>query len=143
MKYTTAFLNEVNRYHTVLGFEQVPRMAMSSTTIGGVGIAKGQLVSIGYRFAMMNEKYYKNADQFDYTRWLKNGGEQNQFSYIPFGGGPRNCIGQHLAQLEAKMILIEIFRHFRLSIRENMESRIFSKLLMSLENDEVIVLKNI
>ena len=65
-----------------------------------------------------NPEYWPNPDKFDPERFNPNN-EQSYptFAYLPFGEGPRNCIGKRLALLEAKMTLVAILKelHFKRS----------------------------
>ena len=60
-------------------------------------------------------KVWKDADQFVPERWL---GDHSipEGSFIPFGLGPRVCIGKRFAMTEARIILAEMLRRFRLEI---------------------------
>lgn len=47
--------------------------------------------------------------------------KRNPYSYMPFGHGPRNCIGMRLANLETKMAMVRILQHFRLKPTPDMK----------------------
>jgi cytochrome P450 len=46
-----------------------------------------------------------------------------RYAYFPFGGGPRICIGNHFAQMEAVLLLATIARRFRLLVPEGLSPR--------------------
>ena len=62
-------------------------------------------------FLHCNPEYWPNPESFDPERFDPNN-EQSYptFAYLPFGEGPRNCVGKCLALLEAKMALVAIMR---------------------------------
>jgi len=62
-----------------------------------------------------SERYWENPDEFDPERWSPERSEgRHRFAFFPFGGGPRHCIGKHLALLEAKLIVATIASDYRL-----------------------------
>ena len=54
---------------------------------------------------------YPNPDTFDPDRFLES---PNPYAYLPFGQGPRNCIGMRFAQLQAKVALVAVLRKYSL-----------------------------
>jgi cytochrome P450 len=63
-------------------------------------------------------RWYDAADEFRPERWE---GELQKrlprFAYFPFGGGPRQCIGNMFALMEATLVLASVAQSFRLRIR--------------------------
>lgn len=64
-----------------------------------------------------NPKNYENQDAFEPERWLGDEKSKLNEAYIPFSIGPRNCIGQHFAQMETKVILMHLLRKYDYSIK--------------------------
>ena len=65
-------------------------------------------------FAIHNDaKFYPNPEKFDPERFSEeNKNKINPSMYIPFGSGPRNCIGSRFALLEGKLLLSYILKNF-------------------------------
>lgn len=74
-------------------------------------IPLGTTILINTYLVHRQEGLWKNPLKFDYTRWMRDPVTgfkprlSHPFSYLPFASGPRNCIGQNFALLEAKVIL--------------------------------------
>lgn len=66
-----------------------------------------------------DERYWDEPEKFCPHRFDKNESEQGErpsLTYIPFGGGPRNCIGAAFAQVESKVVLARILQRFDLEL---------------------------
>ena len=63
-------------------------------------------------------KYWSDPAVFRPERFDLNNREEKQppFTYLPFGGGPRNCIGAAFAQVEARVVLARILQQFSLEL---------------------------
>ena len=68
--------------------------------------------AIGIHF---NPKYYETPKVFNPEHFSKDAkSSRNPYAYLPFGQGPRSCIGMRFALLEAKLALANMVRHFNL-----------------------------
>ena len=62
-------------------------------------------------------KYWPEPDRFIPESFDRSSGAKaTPFSYIPFGGGPRTCIGAAFAQVEAKIVLARLLSNFDLTL---------------------------
>jgi cytochrome P450 len=62
-----------------------------------------------------NPKYFPEPEKFIPERFLKSSNtEIVPFSYIPFGGGPRVCIGQRFAMIEMKIAMAKLLAKFKI-----------------------------
>lgn len=93
------------------------RMAITDTEIGGYTIPKGSTIFVSPYVNQRLPQYFDQPGQFIPERWTK-AFEKDlpKFAYMPFGGGPRICIGNAFAQMEAHLILATIARQYRLSL---------------------------
>uniref|UniRef100_A0A6M2DZN4 Putative cytochrome n=1 Tax=Xenopsylla cheopis TaxID=163159 RepID=A0A6M2DZN4_XENCH len=76
-------------------------------------VQKGDALMLPIYNLHHDEKYYENPEKFDPSRFSEEN-KQNikPFTYMPFGVGPRNCIGSRFALMEMKAILFNIFKEF-------------------------------
>ncbi|KXJ79843.1 hypothetical protein RP20_CCG027716 [Aedes albopictus] len=82
-------------------------------SVGSFVIEKGKSVWIPSIAIHNDPRYYPNPDKFDPERFSEeNKSKINPAAYIPFGAGPRNCIGSRLALMEMKMIVYYLLREF-------------------------------
>ena len=63
-----------------------------------------------------HRKRWAYPGRFDPTRFLPGASPVDRFSYLPFGVGPRVCIGAQFALMEATLVLARLVREFRLEI---------------------------
>lgn len=92
------------------------RNALQDDTIGGFHIPKGSIVVTSPWILHHNPELWPEPDRFDPDRFLPEAVKaRHNFAYIPFGGGPRKCIGSHFAMLEAQIVLATLGRVARLS----------------------------
>uniref|UniRef100_A0A182MYK0 Uncharacterized protein n=1 Tax=Anopheles dirus TaxID=7168 RepID=A0A182MYK0_9DIPT len=77
-------------------------------------IEKGALIFIPIVGMHYDPKYYPNPERFDPERFsVENRKNIQSGTYLPFGSGPRNCIGSRFALMETKVVLYYLLLHFR------------------------------
>ncbi|KAF5288525.1 hypothetical protein FQA39_LY15393 [Lamprigera yunnana] len=80
-----------------------------------VRLDKGTIIWISIGAFHKDEKYFPNPKKFDPERFsAENKRNINPNAYIPFGIGPRSCIGSRFALIEMKTIIVEILKNFEI-----------------------------
>jgi len=78
-------------------------------------IPAGNRVMYSIYLSHRDPAQWENAEAFDPDRFDRHAAVP-AFTYVPFGGGPRNCIGATFAQIEAKVVLARLFQRTRLDL---------------------------
>jgi cytochrome P450 len=87
------------------------RRALAGATVQGYGIPEGLRVMASIYLTHRDGDVWAEPEKFCPHRFgAEEKGKRPSFSYIPFGGGPRNCIGAAFAQVEAKVVLARILQ---------------------------------
>ena len=95
------------------------RQAIADDEILGVKIPAGTVVSISPYVLHRRPKLWINPDAFDPSRFLGTQRDRiDRFAYIPFGAGPRVCIGMPFSLQEGVVILANLLRAFRFDLVE-------------------------
>lgn len=88
------------------------RVMLEDATFAGFRLPKGWRIAVGPRAVHFDPQLYPEPERFDPRRWQTGGPELPPFAYIPFGGGPRTCLGQHFAMLEMVVLAAMFVRSF-------------------------------
>ena len=107
-------------------FWMVDRMAIADDRVGDVSIPRGSMVIVYVYGAHHAPRYWRNPESFNTERFTKeNDKVRTPFTYLPFGAGPRGCIGGNYAMLQILMILSGLLRRydFQLAPGQMIEAR--------------------
>ncbi len=116
LKYTEQVIKEALRlYPPAWTFS---REAITDLRIGGYDVPAGSVIQIMSYFIHRNPSIWENPLEFNPDRFNEaNADKIDKWSYIPFGGGQRVCIGQSFAMLEAHLILATIASRYQLRLK--------------------------
>ncbi|MDR3466222.1 MAG: cytochrome P450 [Xanthobacteraceae bacterium] len=113
LKFTRAVLDETMRLYPPAYL--IARCAAGPDVIDGKPVRKGDVILIAPWLLHRHEKLWANPNAFVPQRFLS-GPAPDRFAYLPFGVGPRICIGAHFALVEATLALAELIGHFRIEL---------------------------
>jgi len=114
LTYTTKVLDEVLRLYPPVWL--LPRIARADDKIGGFGVAAGGDVLLCPYLLHRHPAFWTEPERFDPERFTPEGSVgRHRYSYIPFGAGPRFCVGNSLGMLEATVVLATVARDLRLT----------------------------
>jgi cytochrome P450 len=89
------------------------RLAIADDIAGGVPIKAGTIVLIAPWVLHRHTRLWLQPEVFDPTRFMPGAPPPDRFAYLPFGIGPRVCIGAQFALTEATLVLATLIQNFR------------------------------
>jgi cytochrome P450 len=120
LPFTEMVVREALRlYPPAPGFTREP---IEDVRIGGFDVPQGSLVAVITYALHRDPRFFDQPERFDPERFAP-GWEDRipRFAYLPFGGGPRVCIGNGFAMMEARLILATLAQRYRLSLEPNQD----------------------
>lgn len=115
LPYCNAVIKEALRCYPVAWITR--RIALEDVELGGYQIPKDTSVFLSPWVVHHDARWYAEPDKFLPERWLKEKAElPAREAYIPFGGGPRICIGNGLAMMEAVLLLATLLQHYHVAV---------------------------
>ncbi|HMV50353.1 MAG TPA: cytochrome P450 [Blastocatellia bacterium] len=95
----------------------IGRRALTDYQIGGYQVPARSIILMSQYVAHHNPKYFPDPERFDPERWTPEARESRpKFSYFPFGGGPRLCIGEHFAWMEGVLVMATLAQRWQMRL---------------------------
>ncbi|WP_184813431.1 cytochrome P450 [Actinophytocola algeriensis] len=113
LRYTHMVLQEAMRLHPPVWI--LPRRALEADEVGGYHVPAGAEVLICPYTLHRHPRYWAEPERFDPERFdpdIKS--DRPRYAHIPFGAGPRFCVGNHLGMMEATFIISTLMRELKL-----------------------------
>ena len=115
LQYTEQVLNEVMRLYPPSWANL--RRARTDVQTGGHTIPRGTYVLVSQYVTQRDPRWFSDPSHFQPERWTPQfRASLNRFAYFPFGGGPRQCVGESFARMEALLVLASISQQWQLSM---------------------------
>ncbi|TNN34722.1 Cytochrome P450 3A40 [Liparis tanakae] len=120
MEYLDSVINESLRLYPIAA--RLERVAKATVEINGVVIPKGMVVMVPTWPIHRDPNLWPEPEEFRPERFTKETKETiDPYTYMPFGAGPRNCIGMRFALVMMKLALVEILQKFSFSVCKETE----------------------
>jgi cytochrome P450 len=103
-------------------FWMFDRLALADDEIQGYPIRAGSLLSVHIYGVHRNCQVWADPERFDPARFEKKNSENRpMFAHMPFGGGPRKCIGSNMAMIQILLVLVAVVRRYDFSLASSQE----------------------
>ncbi|XP_033478797.1 cytochrome P450 3A30-like [Epinephelus lanceolatus] len=120
MEYLDSVVNECLRLYPPAG--RVERVAKETVEINGIKIPKNMTVMVPVYALHHDPELWPEPEEFKPDRFSKQSKQSiNPYTYLPFGIGPRNCLGMRFALMMVKLALVEVLQNYSFSICEETE----------------------
>lgn len=120
MEYLDSVINESLRLYPIA--PRLERVAKASVEINGLVIPKDMVVMVPTWVLHRDPDLWPNPEEFEPERFSKENKETiDPYTYMPFGAGPRNCIGMRFALVMMKLAVVEILQRFSFALCDETE----------------------
>ncbi|HIA05763.1 MAG TPA: cytochrome P450 [Flavobacteriales bacterium] len=134
LRYTAQVVQESMRLYPPVWM--IGRRTINEDQIGQYHIPKGVDVAISPYVLHHHSEYWDQPEVFDPDRFSsENIKKQIPYSYIPFGGGPRLCIGENFAMMEMILIVAKVAQKYKLLLPKGTKVEIGSSLTLRPKED--------
>ncbi|XP_002730846.1 1,25-dihydroxyvitamin D(3) 24-hydroxylase, mitochondrial-like [Saccoglossus kowalevskii] len=121
LPYLKAILKETTRLYPPV--VNVSRILETDIVVSGYNVPAGTALNMAIWMVARDPQYFDDPDKFKPERWLREENESfNGFKLLPFGFGPRMCIGKRLAELEIHLALARISQKYILESTTDVEA---------------------
>ena len=117
LKFTRAVIDETLRLYPPAFL--IARAAIAPDSIAGLPLRRNDVILIAPWLLHRHEKLWCNPAAFIPARFMPPAPPPDRFAYLPFGAGPRICIGAHFALVEATLALAALVRAFRITLLDS------------------------
>ncbi|MCW8305888.1 cytochrome P450 [Acidiphilium sp. PA] len=113
MVFTRAVVNETLRLYPPAAM--ITRRAMIADRCASVAVPKGATVMVAPWVLHRHRSLWRDPERFDPARFLPDAPGYDRFAYLPFGAGPRVCVGAQFALAESSLALAALMQRFAIS----------------------------
>ena len=114
LPFTTAILSESMRLRPPAW--AIGRQAVADHDLGGVRLSVGSVAVVSPWLLHHDPRWWSEPNAFRPERWLLPDADRPRHAYMPFGGGPRLCVGEGFAWMEAGLLLATLARRWRFTL---------------------------
>jgi cytochrome P450 len=117
LTYTRAVVDEALRLYPPAFI--IVRKSIAPDHVGGTHVPTGSMVSVAPWVLHRHLRLWKDPDIFNPSRFVDPQTKPSRFAYLPFGAGPRVCVGAQFALTEASLVLATLIRGFEIALADD------------------------
>ncbi len=134
LEYTERVIKESMRLYPPV--YAIGRQLLEDFELGGYTLEKGVTLLFSQWVTHRRPESFPDPLCFDPDRWLpERAATMHKYAYFPFGGGPRVCIGNHFAMMEAVLLLATLIRAYRFDLLPDQSLALKPSVTLRVEKD--------